>query len=151
MIELTHDEACRLVEDSLERVHKTLLYIRAKLDKPHAGQLSLFDEGKIEKANLLCNINWYGAYLKGARAMYLALQNKGFLDVPSACKKVNEQRITNKAMLDLYTANARNMEWLLTEIPQGVQMVTSFGRNKKGKIIKAQSKFYKNELTKKEI
>lgn len=155
MDKLTHEEACRLVEDSIQRAVNTLLYIREKLNKPYPNgnprQLSLFDEANIEKANLFCNINWYGAYLKGAKAMYSALERKGFLDIPSSAKKANEDRITNKAMLDLYMANSRNFEWLLTEVPDSVQMVTSFERNKKGKVIKAKSKFYKKETIRKEI
>lgn len=155
MDKLTHEEACKLVEDSIQRAVNTLLYIREKLNKPYPTgkphQLSLFDEAKIEQANLLCNINWYGAYLKGAKAMYSALERKGFLDVPSSVKKANEDRITNKAMLYLYLENSRNLEWLLTEVPDSVQMVTSFERNKKGKVIKAKSRFYKKEMIRKEI
>lgn len=155
MDKLTHEEACKLVEDSLERAVNTLLYIRAKLATPcrdgKPRQLSLFDEANIEHANLLCNINWYGAYIKGAKAMYSALERKGFLDIPGSEKRANEDRITNKAMLDLYMENSRNLEWLLTEVPDSVQMVTSFERNKKGKIIKAKSRFYKKEVIRKEI
>lgn len=155
MDKLTHEEACKLVENSIERAVNTLLYIRDKLNKPCPNgkprQLSLFDEANIEKANLLCNINWYGAYIKGAKTMYSALKHKGFLDIPSSVKKANEDRITNKAMLDLYMENSRNLEWLLTEVPDSVQMVTSFERNKKGKVIKAKSKFYKKEIIRKEI
>lgn len=152
---LTHEEACKLVEDSIQRAVNTLLYVREKLNKPYPNgnprQLSLFDENWIEHTNLLCNINWYGAYMKGAKTMYSALERKGFLDIPSNEKRVNEDRITNKAMLDLYMENSRNLEWLLTEVPDSVQMVTSYERNKKGKVIKAQSKFYKKEIIRKEI
>lgn len=157
MDKLSHEEACRLVEDSLERAVNTLLYIKAKLSRPHPNgtlrQLSLFDEIKIERANLLCNINCYGAYLKGAKAMFRALERNGFLDVPDreSNKKATEDRITNRAMLDLYLENSRNLEWLLSEVPDTVRMITSFERDKKGKVIKAKSKFYKNEVIRKEI
>jgi len=142
--ELTHAEACRLVEDAIERCAKTLAYIRLKLEHRNPKepeQLSLFEMNTVEQANLLCNINWYGAYLKGARAMYRALSNKGFLDFYA--KK--EDKICNEAMLKAYMQNTRNMEWLLTDVPNGVELRTTFDRDKKGKGGKAAPKLEKKE------
>lgn len=148
---LTHEDACRLVEDAIEKCHKTLAYIRLKLEyrnpNPKREQLSLFEQTTVEHANLLCNINWYGAYIAGAKAMYRALTTKGFIDY--VAKK--EDRIAYDAMLKAYMQSTRNMEWLLTDVPKGVELITTFERDKKGKIVKATSRFVKKETKYKEI
>lgn len=150
---LTHLEACKLVEDSLERVSKTLAYIRLKLDKPYSDgsprQLSLFDENAIEHANLLCNINWYGAYIAGARAMFQALKNNDYLDIPrpkGERKQTVADTIANKAQLDLYMENSRNLDWFLHGFPKGVEVITEFERDKNGKVIGAKASFYKRSM-----
>lgn len=142
---MTHEEACGLVEGAIERCAKTLAYIRLKLERKPA--LSLFDLDTVEQANILCNINWHGAYLKGANAMYRALINKGFLDFYA--KK--EDKITNDAILKAYMQNTRNMEWLLTDLPVNVEVRTIFERDKKGKVVAATSKFVRKKTEYKEI
>lgn len=79
--------------------------------------------------------------------MYRALKGKGFLD--SHSKK--EGKLCYDAMLDAYMRNIRNMEWLLTEVPVGVELITHFERDKKGKAVKASAKFVKKETQYKEI
>lgn len=138
--ELTHTEACELVEKTLERVVNTLAYIRCKLEKRPNIPLSLFDYNAIEEANLLCNINHYGAYLKGARAMYRAMERNFYLDY---MKK--PEWIVAKAQLKLFMECSRNLEWFLTEMPNRVELHTELERDKKGKVIGAKSKFVKKE------
>lgn len=160
---LTHTEACNLVEDSLERVAKTLAYIRLRLaqvptDKPI--QLTLFEQNAVEEANLLCNINWYGAYLSGARAMALALQEWDLLDFP--LKKIGHggyskiavkraDKIVNKAVFDLFLSNTRNLEYCLHGLPDGIEIFNDIERDKKGKIKSAKAKFLKKTTNYKEI
>lgn len=154
---LTHTECCRIVEDALERVAKTLAYIRMRLDSGRNAkrtQLSLFEKNTVEEANLLCNINYYGAYLQGARTMYLALKDGGYLDIPKEADgtfTAKETRIMNNAHLQCFCENARNLDWFLHGTPKDIDLATTFERDKKGKIVGAKSKFYKKEIMRKEV
>lgn len=152
---LTHTEACRMVEETIERVAKTLAYIRLRLYDNQSPKDILPSTGPcsenrikslVDKANVLCNINYYGAYLSGATAMYVAMERMLYLDYK---KKVDW--IEAKAQLKLFMENTRNLEWLLTEIPEGVDLYTQYERDKKGKVIGAKCKFYKKEIIRKEI
>lgn len=147
--ELTHTEACKLVEDALERVANTLAYIRCKLEKRKDFKipLSLFDYNTVEEANLLCNINCYGAYLKGAKAVIRVLLKHHMLDIPKpkGLGSSKEDRFTNKAYLDLMMESTRNLDWFMHGAPGSVQIRTSFDRDKKGKVIGAKAKFVKKE------
>lgn len=159
---LTHSEACKLVEDALERVGKTLAYIRCKLEQRNTDkpiQLTLFEQNTLEEANLLCNINWYGAYLQGAQRMALALQEWDMLDVP--LKKISSGNYKGtlkrkpkpviKAVFDLFLENTRNLEWCLHGLPDNVEIVTENKTDKKGKVIGVKAKFVKKETKYKEI
>lgn len=165
---ITHAEACGLVEDALERVYKTLLYVRARLDRYKPDTVFDFErsasdymevKAKVDHADLLCNINWYGAYLKGAIAMALALRDMDLLDFPavrisSGKYKATVSRahpIVNKSIFDLFMSSTRNIEWLLYGVPNNVELRTQCEYDKKGKIIGAESKFYKKEITRTEI
>lgn len=155
--ELTHEEACRLVEDAIERCAKTLAYIRCKLERK--PQLSLFDMDTVEQANILCNINWYGAYFKGAQSMALALKEWNLMDFPqqkigSGNYKATVKRenpIVNKAIYDLFLSSTRNMEYCMTGLPDNVEIRFHTEKDKKGKIVKATAKFVKKETEYKEI
>lgn len=166
---LTHTEACKMVEDALERVEKTLAYVRLKLDcnqpkddtLPGIGECSEWRiKGLVEEANLLCNINWYGAYLKGAIAMALALQDWDLLDFSlkkaghggySKISVKRADRIVNKAVFDLFLSSTRNLEYCLHGLPDGIEIFTDIERDKKGKIKAAKAKFVKKQTTYKEI
>lgn len=160
---LTHSEACKMVEDALERVGKTLAYIRLRL-----AEDSYFIErtgsemkvkGTVEEANLLCNINFYGAYLQGARRMALALQEWDMLDVP--LKKIGRGNYKGtqkrkpkpviKAVFDLFMEDTRNLEWCLHGLPENVEIFTEDKTDRKGKVIGAIAKFLKKETKYTEI
>lgn len=161
--ELTHTEACQLVEDALERVVKTLAYIRLRLAKdPHfmarpGSEMTV--RGTVGEANLICNINFYGAYLQGARRMALALQEWDMLEVP--LKKIGSGNYKGtlkrkpkpviKAVFDLFMENTRNLEWCLHGLPDNVDIVTENKTDKKGKVIGVKAKFVKMETKYKEI
>lgn len=157
---LTHAEACALVEKSLEHAINTLRYIRGKLEIPlkngEERQLSLFEQNFCEEqVKLLCNINWYGAYLAGAKAMYRALESKGYLAVPAnkgsgVTRRANDL-IINKAQLKLYMSSSRNIEWLLTDVPIKITIRTNLIRNNKGKVVGAESKFYRKTALYEEV
>lgn len=159
---LTHEEACALVEDAIERCVKTLAYIRLKLEKRKSKaseQLSLFEQNTVEQANLLCNINWYGAYMKGAMAMALALKEWNLMDFPQ--QKIGhgnykgiakrENPIVNKAVFDLFLSSTRNMEYCMMGLPNNVEIRFQTEKDKKGKVLKATAKFVKKETEYKEI
>ena len=157
---LTHTEACELVEDALERVGKTLAYIRLRLaeDPAYAG-LERKIKGVVDEANILCNINYYGAYLQGAQRMALALQEWDMLAVPlkkigSGNYKGTQKRakpIVVKAVFDLFLESTRNLEWCLHGLPGNVEIVTQKILNNKGKVIGIKAKFVKKEISYKEI
>lgn len=139
---LTHTEACALVEKSIERAVNTLLYIRSKLEAER--KLSLFEQEFCEnEVNILCNINWYGAYLAGAKAMFRAMERNRYLAVkPAKGEKLTaEDMIINKAQLRLYMSSGRNLEWLLTELPSKIEIHTKLTRDKKGKVVDAVAMF----------
>lgn len=143
---LTHTEACKLVEDSLERIAKTLAYIRLRLEKSDKIPLSLFDYNAIEEANLLCNVNHYGAYLSGAQAMYRAMERNFYLDYQK-----KQDWLISKAQLKLFMENTRNLDWFLHDYPKGVEIYTELERDKKGKVVGAKAKFVKRETKYTEI
>ena len=162
--ELTHSEACKLVEDALERVGKTLAYIRLKLEKdPHYMQREGCGENKVngvvDRANLLCNINFYGAYLQGARRMALALQEWDMLAVPlkkiGSCNYKGTQKrakpVVVKALFDLFIENTRNLEWCLHGLPDNVEIATQEILNNKGKATGVKARFLKRETKYKEL
>lgn len=148
---MTHLDACIQVKKSLEQVKATLEHINNEIEQ---GKDFIFhDSGIFDRANLLCNINWFGAYIKGAKAMYRALYNKGYLEIPHPKgwgKVTNETKLANQAQLLLYMKDVRNLEWLLTEPPQNIGIYTKFEKNPKDKIIGAKSNFYDTD-TKAEI
>ncbi len=165
---LTHTEACELVESALERVGRTLAYVRLKLDSCQSEQnqlpgIGVCSENQIkgltEEANLLCNINLYGAYLQGARRMALALQELDLLDFP--IKKIGggnhkgtqkrASKPTNKAIFDLFLESTRNLEWCLNGLPGGVEIFTEPQLDKKGKKIGVKARFVKKEIKYNEI
>ena len=160
---LTHTEACKMVEDALERVGKTLAYIRLKLaETPNYMDLSGSEmkvKGSVNEANLLCNINFYGAYLQGARRMMLALQEWDLLDVP--LKKIGsgnykgtqkrQPKPVNKAVIDLFMENTRNLEWCLHGQPDNVELTVCDKSDAKGKVIGKKAMFMKKETRYKEI
>lgn len=136
---LTHEEACELVEDSIKRLVAELCYLRGH------NPTSLRAEVALNKANVLENMYYYGAYLKGARAMYLALKDRGFLEQPA------KGRIINNAMLKAYMESTRNMEWLLEGLPESIELHTVIERDSKGKPKSAKSRFVKKEVEFKEV
>ncbi len=165
---LTHTEACELVESALERVARTLAYVRLKLDfnqptpdtLPGIGMCSEnYIKSLVEEANLLCNINHYGAYLQGARCMALALQEWDLLDFPlkkigSGNYKGTQKRASktiNKAVFDLFMENTRNLEWCLHGLPDNIEIFTEPILDKKGKAKGVKAKFAKKEIKYKEI
>lgn len=140
---MTHDEACELVQGSVERALTTLLHIQKRLEK--GKPFSRQDELRVKDFDVLYNINFYGAFLQGARKMYLALHDHGFLDIPcNACFQTSrERKLTNEAMIKCYMDSTRNMEWLLNGMPQGIEMYTAYERDKNGKVKSAKSEFRK--------
>ena len=157
---LTHTEACKMVEDALERVGKTLAYIRLRLAKdPAYAGLEMKIQGTVDEANLICNINYYGAYLQGAQRMALALQEWDLLDFPlkkigSGNYKGTQKRSpkpVNKAVFDLFIENTRNLEWCLHGLPDNVEIVTREILNNKGKVTGVKASFIKKETKYKEI
>ena len=147
---LTHAEACRMVEDVIERVGKTLAYIRLKLAESPNYMESSGSEMKVKaivnEANLLCNINYYGAYLSGAQAMYRAMERNFYLDY-----RKKQDWLVSKAQLELFIENTRNLDWFLHDYPKGVEIFTELERDKKGKLIGAKAKFVKKETKYTEI
>lgn len=152
---LTHTEACKLVECSLERAIKTLAYIRQRLERAPSKnpvQLSLFEESAIEDANLLCNINWYGAYLKGVKATINALRDYGLLDIPKPKGgiKAKDYRIYNKAIIDLIMKDCISIDRFLGQEYDDIRF-TDHERDKKGKLTKCRAYFAKRVTTTVEI
>lgn len=147
---LTHAEACRMVEDAIERVGKTLAYIRLRLAESPNYMESSGSEMKVKaivnEANLLCNINHYGAYLSGAQAMYRAMERNFYLDY-----RKKQDWLVSKAQLELFIENTRNLDWFLHDYPKGVEIFTELERDKKGKLIGAKAKFVKKETKYTEI
>lgn len=160
---LTHTEACRMVEDAIERVGKTLAYIRLKLAEDPNYMESSGSEMKVKaivnEANLLCNINYYGAYLQGAQRMALALQEWDMLDTPLKkigsgnykSTKKREPKPVIQAIFDLFLENTRNLEWCLHGLPENVEIFTLPEYDKKGKIKGYKAKFGKRETKYTEI
>lgn len=161
---LTHTEACKLVEEALERIGRTLTYVRLQLaqDPDYLDRSSneTILKAKVDEANLLCNINWYGAYLQGARRMALALEEWDLLDFP--LQKVghnNKHKSTvkraakpvNKAIFDLFIDSTRNLEWCLHGLPEGVEIFTRDKLDSKGKVIGKKAIFGKKEVNYKQI
>lgn len=158
---LTHEEACALVEGAIERCAKTLAYIRLRLDGQKGDVFPDRREVReTDRANLLCNINYYGAYLKGAIAMLLRLRESQLtleehIDAASKqygstkLKVTAEGKIHNKALLDLILKNTLNIERFL----EGGHRVayTDHERDKKGKLIKCRACFVKKVVKYKEI
>lgn len=159
---LTHTEACKMVEDALERIGKTLAYIRLKLaEDPHymgrAGCGERKVKGCVEEANVLCNINFYGAYLQGARAMLRAMQEQCLLNLPTVkgTKKSDAikptEKHTVKALIGLINESARNLEWFLHGWPENVEIIIRDETDAKGKVIGKKAMFMKKETRYKEI
>lgn len=150
---MTHDEACELVENSVKRALATLLHIKERLNRKQAT-LSSGEEQMVKNFDVLCNVNFYGAYLHGARKMYLALIEKKLLDIDYADDKwpsAKERKMTKKSMLECFMASTRNMEWLLHGLPQGVEMYTTYNRDKNGKVKSAKSVFKKEVVGYEEV
>lgn len=147
---LTHTEACRMVEDAIERVGKTLAYIRLKLaESPNYMESSGSEmkvKARVNEANLLCNINYYGAYLSGAQAMYRAMERNFYLDYQK-----KQEWLVSKAQLELFIENTRNLDWFLHDLPKDIELFTELKRDKKGKLIGAKAKFVKRETKYTEI
>lgn len=153
--ELTHTEACKLVEAALERVGKTLAYIRLRLDRDPVYRKSkpMVIRRTVEEANILCNINFYGAYLQGAQRMALALEELDLLDFP--LKKIGSgnykgtqrraSRAENRAMFDLFMENTRNLEWCLYGLPPNVEILMEDKTDKSGKVIGVKARFVRKE------
>ena len=155
---LTHEEACALVEGAIENCIRTLSYIRLRIERARSGSIGSGpgDEiirSAVDKANLLCNINRYGAYLSGARAMARALEAFDLLDFPK--KKTGHggyprltipraHPIVNKAVYDLFLSTSRNLEWCLEGLPANIEILTDIERNKSGRITGAKAWFVKN-------
>lgn len=155
---LTHTEACKLVEELLDRMVKTLAYIRIKIDHPVYGipddgkphRVPLYYINTFEEADLLCNINYYGAYLAGAKRMLMALKDHQMLHIDGV-KHDKDDKFANKALLDLYMASSRNLDWFLHGEPLKVTTRIESVCDKKGKTIGAKASFVKKETTYKEI
>lgn len=157
---LTHEEACKLVDNAIERCYNTLMYIRLKLSQSNSQNLSLFEQNTVEQVNLLCNINWYGAYLHGAQAMARALEDWDLLDFPKkktghgSYAAITIQRanpIINKAIYDLFLSSSRNLEYCLNGLPSNMEIQYDVQRNKKGKVIEAKARFVKKVIKYEEI
>lgn len=161
MPKLTHTEACKMVEDALERVGKTLAYIRLRLaETPNYMDLSgreMKVKGSVNEANVLCNINFYGAYLQGARAMLRAMQEQRLLNLPTVkgTKKSDAikptEKHTVKALIGLINESARNLEWFLHGWPENVEIIIRDETDAKGKVIGKKAMFMKKETRYKEI
>lgn len=145
-----------MVEDALDRIGKTLAYIRLRLaedplylDRTN-GEMKV--KGAIEEANLLCNINYYGAYLQGARRMALVMQEHRLLNLPTlkggkkhdAVKPADKHDV--KALVELMNESPRNFEWFLHGWPNNVEIFISHEEDRKGKIIGAKAKFVRKEV-----
>lgn len=142
---ITHQEACELIEQAVSCSLSELIYIRERRRECSASGLGVRERVALDKAVSVTDINSYGAYLKGARAMYRALECRGFLVQPKS------EAVVNRAMLSAYMSSTRNMEWLLEGLPQGVELYTEIERDKKGRIKGAKSKFITKETITKEI
>lgn len=149
---LTHTEACQIVEKCLDRISGTVAYIRCKLEKRPDIPLSLFDYNAVDEANLLCNINYYGAYLKGVKTTINALREYGLLDIPKpeGWNKDKDDKIYNKAMIDLIMQDSVSMDRFLAHDYDDIRF-TDHERDKKGKLVKCRAYFEKRVTTSVEI
>ena len=157
---LTHTEACGMVEDAIERVGKTLAYIRLRLaEDPYYLERGkeFVVKGAVDEANLICNINYYGAYLQGARSMLRAIQEQHLLNLPTVkgTKKSDAikpmEKHTVKALVGLINESARNLEWFLHGWPENVEIIIRDETDAKGKVIGKKAMFMKKEVKYKEI
>lgn len=146
--ELTHEQICEFLEDSLKNCLAALshIYIQRANGKVKRNALTPKETLVLKKANLLTNVNWYGAYLHGAKAMLSALDAHGYLGTQKA-----DENLINRAQIKAFTKDARALEWLLEGLPEGVELRTELKRNKKGKIIGAEAKFVEKKITYTEI
>lgn len=142
---ITHEEACELIEQAVRCLLMELVHIRERRHKHPFDGLTVDEQRVLEKSVVVTNINYYGAFLKGARAMYRALGANGFLEQPKS------DAIVNKAMLAAYMSSTRNMEWLLEGMPKGVELHTEIERDQKGRIKGAKSKFITKVTITKEV
>lgn len=149
-----------MVEDAIERVGKTLAYIRLRLaEDPYYLERGkeFVVKGAVDEANLICNINYYGAYLQGARAMLRAIQEQHLLNLPTVkgTKKSDAikptEKHTVKALVELMSESTRNLEWFLHGWPENVEIIVSNETDAKGKVIGKKAMFMKKEVKYKEI
>jgi hypothetical protein len=151
---LTHEECCALVEGSIEKGLQRLEYIKKRL---HKGEDFVKTEVVASNCyfanNVLCNINYYGAYLHGMKQLLLKLRDAGLLEesrpkngIPHA---KGDELLYNKAIIDLLFADTRNIEMFLTD--EHSIRFTDHERNKKGKLVKCRAYFAKRVTMYREV
>lgn len=154
---MTHTEACELVEDALERAAETLTYIRLRLAENPNSVSEIKVKNAVAEVDLLCQINYYGAFLKGARSMLRTLEDQCMLNLPTlkgykkgdAIKPMNKHYV--KAVLKLIKESARNLDWFLHGSPGNVELCVRPETDAKGKVVGATAKFMKKEVKLKEV
>lgn len=135
----THTQACAMVQSAIERCLSTLLHCQEQLNQGKPKTLAT--DLAVSEANLLCNINYYGAYMHGAQAMLRTLIDGYF----------TAQNINTKAILNLALQSRRNLDYFLHGTPEGVEIRIKYQRNKKGKAVSAEAVYVKKETNYTEI
>lgn len=150
---LTHEECCRLVEESIERGLRTLEYIKNRLHKGYAHEETVESNCNFVK-DVLCNINYYGAYLHGMVQMLLKLRQYGLLeekrDKNGIPRAKGDDLIYNKAIIDLLLADKTNCERFVGDEFDQIRY-TDHEHDKKGKLVKCRAYFAKRVTTYQEM
>lgn len=150
----TYEEACELCESLIVENLRLLASVRKYLDKVkgYKGQrVNLKLTLAASKTDLLRRVDCYGAYIKGARTVMLRLRDIGYIEEPHPKdwgKVTKEDKLGNKADIDLYLESPRNMDWFLEG---SHDKRIKFERDNKGKAIGAKSSFVKKVVKYEEI
>lgn len=94
----------------------------------------------------------WGIYIDGARNMLLKLRDHQLLEEPhtgSARKVTNDDKVINKAIIDLILSSKDNIDRFLTE--QYEIRLTDHEKDKKGKLIKCRAFFAERKITYTEV
>ena len=93
----------------------------------------------------------WGIYIDGARNMLLQLRNHLLLDEPKqGIKRTSEERIINKAIIDLILFSKDNTDRFLTEGYDEIRL-TDHKRDKKGKLVSCRAYFARKITSYQEI
>lgn len=101
------------------------------------------------EATHLRKLQIWAWYIKGAREMLLRLREHGLCDEPHDYRVSKEDKITNKAILDLLLSSKENVDRFLMEKYE--IRLTDHERDKKGKLIKCRAYFARKVVKYKEV